>query len=179
MPDEDERTLEQVYRSAVIGLYARLRSNYDFIYQKFGDDGIKLIADMSREYGLSIAARARNMLKSNDLTSVARYLMRIFDTVGRGKNGFSELVKVDDFRVVIKVSECPLHFNNPQMCLAHTTMEKTVVEELNPDLTYRIGKSIPAGDSYCEHIIEIRSSEDKFTTLASAAIKDGSKAKWR
>jgi len=33
---------------------------------------------------------------------------------------------------------------------------------LNPDLTYRIGKSIPAGDACCEHIIEIRSPEDKF-----------------
>jgi hypothetical protein len=36
-------------------------------------------------------------------------------------------------------------------------MERAVVEELNPDITYRIGKSIPAGDSYCEHILEIRS----------------------
>jgi len=162
MPNNEERNLEQVYRSAVSGLYARLRSNYDFIHRKFGDDGIKLIADMSREYGLSVAGRARNRLKNKDITSVARYLMRIFDTVGRGKNGFTELVKVDDFRVVIKVSECPLHFDKPEMCVAHTTMEKTVVEELNPDLTYRIGQSIPAGNSYCEHIIEIRSSEDKF-----------------
>ena len=162
MPVKDERTLEEVYRSAVSGLYARLRSNYDFIYRQFGDDGIKLIADMSHEYGLSIVARARNRLENNDITSVARYLMRIFDTVSRGKNGFTELVKVDGFRVVIKASECPLHFNNPQMCVAHTTMEKTVVEELNHDLTYRIGKSIPAGDSYCEHIIEIRSAKDKF-----------------
>ena len=39
----EERTLEQVYRSAVSGLYARLRSNYDFLYRRFGDDGIKLI----------------------------------------------------------------------------------------------------------------------------------------
>ena len=163
MPDKDERTLEQVYRSAVSGLYARLKSNYDFIYGKFGDDGIKLIADMSREYGLSIAARARAKLKSNDLDSVAEYLLRIFNTVSWSKNGFTQLVKVGDSRVVIKASECPLHFNNPQMCIAHTAMEKTVVEELNPDLTYRIGKSIPAGDSYCEHIIEIRSPEDKFS----------------
>jgi hypothetical protein len=161
MPDKDQRTLEQVYRSAVSGLYARLRSNYDFIYRKFGDDGMKLIADMSREYGLSIAARARTRLKNNDLVSVAMYLMRIFDTVGRGKSGFTELVKLGDFRVVIKASECPLHFDNPQMCVAHTTMEKTVVEELNPSLTYRIGKSIPAGDPYCEHIIEIRPLKDK------------------
>ena len=78
------------------------------------------------------------------------------------RNGFIELVKVDDSRVVIKASYCPLHLENPQMCLAHTTMEKTVVEELNHHLVYRIGNSIPAGDAYCEHIhiIEIRSPED-------------------
>jgi hypothetical protein len=162
MPDKDERTLEQIYRSAVSGLYARLRSNYDFIYRKFGDDGIKLIADMSREYGLTVVERARDRLETNDLNSVAEYLLRIFNTVSQGKNGFAELIKVDDFRVIIKVSECPLHFDKPEMCLAHTTMEKTVVEELNPDLAYRIGKSIPSGDAYCEHIIEFRSQEDKF-----------------
>ena len=83
MTDKDERTLEQVYRSAVSGLYARLRCNYDFIYRKFGDDGINLIADMSREYGLSVAARAKERLESNDIASVAKYLLRIFDTVGR------------------------------------------------------------------------------------------------
>lgn len=161
MPDNGERTLEQVYRSAVRGLYARLKSNYDFIYRKFGDDGIKLIADMSREYGLSVAERARNRLDSNDLVSVAEYLLRIFETVSQGKQDFTQLIKVSDVRVVIKASECPLHFDKPEMCLAHTTMEKTLVEELNPDLAYRIGKSIPAGDAYCEHIIEIRSSQDK------------------
>ena len=156
MPDKDERTLEQVYRSAVSGLYARLRSNYDFIYRKFGDEGIKLIADMSREYGLSTAARARKRLKSNDIDSVAEYLLRIFSTVSRDKEGFTALSKINDFTVVIKVRECPLQFTSVPMCLAHTTMEKTVVEELNPGLSYRIGKSIPAGDDFCEHIIEIK-----------------------
>jgi hypothetical protein len=162
MPDKDERTLEKVYRSAVAGLYARLRSNYDFIYRKFGDEGIKLIADMSHEYGLSIAARARNKLKNNDLNSVAEYLLRIFSTVSWDKDGFTELINVDDSRMVIKASECPLGFTSSQMCLAHTTMEKTVVEELNPGLTYRIGKSIPAGDAYCEHIVEVRSPGNSF-----------------
>ena len=158
MPGKDERTIEQLYRSAISSLYARLKSNYDFLYQKFGDEGIKLIVEMSREYGLIIAARAGKRLKNNDIDSVAGYLLRIFNTMSRGKNDFTELVKVDDSRVVISVKECPLHFTNPQMCLAHTTMEKTVVEKLNPALTYRVGKSIPAGDSCCEHIIEIRSS---------------------
>jgi len=163
MPIGDERTLEQVYRSAVNGLYARLRNNYDFIYRKFGDDGIKLIAEMSHEYGVTIAARARTKSGNNDLRSVADYLMRIFDTVGRGKKGPTEVAEASDSRVVIIARECPLHFNNPRMCAAHTMMERAVVEGLNPGLTYRTGKSIPAGDSYCEHIIEVKSPDDGFT----------------
>ncbi len=151
----EERTLEQVYRSAVSGLYARLRSNYDFIYKRFGADGIKLIEEMSREYGLTVAERAKDRLQNRDLASVAGYLMRIFDTVGRGKEGFIGLTQPSDRRIVITVAECPLHFDRPEMCLAHTTMERTVVEQLNPALTYRIGKSIPAGDAFCEHFIEL------------------------
>ena len=154
---KDDRSLEQVYRSAVNGLYARLRSNYDFIYSKFGDEGIKLIADMSREYGLNIAARAKSKLTSNDIDSVVSYLLRIFNTITWGKKDTTELVKMGDSKFIIIARECPLNFTNPQMCLAHTMMEKTLVEELNPSLIYRIGKSIPAGDPYCEHIVEISS----------------------
>lgn len=159
---EDERDLEKVYRSAVSGLYARLKSNYDFIYRKFGHEGIKLITDMSREYGLSIANRARNKLESKDIASVAQYLMRIFGTVGWGKD-LTQITELSRNRAVIRANECPLHFDNPDICLAHTAMEKTVVEELNPRLIYRIGKSIPAGDTYCEHIIETKPlpGEDK------------------
>ena len=155
MIDEDNRTLEQVYRSAVSGLYARLRSNYDFIYQRFGSDGIKLIADMSREYGLSVAQRAKNRIKSNDLISVAGYLLRIFDTVGRSSN-LKCLVEQSYTRVTVRIERCPLNFDKTEMCLAHTAMEKAVVEELNPKLSYRIGRSVPAGDGYCEHIIEVK-----------------------
>jgi len=153
---QDTRNLEQTYRSAVSGLYSRLRSNYDFLYRKYGDEGISLIAEMSRDYGLIIAQRAKTTLQSNDITSVVKYLKRIFNTVGWGRN-LTELVEISPSKVIIKANECPLHFNNPAMCLAHTKMEKTVVEELNPDLVYYIGKSIPAGDSYCEHIIELKS----------------------
>jgi hypothetical protein len=155
MNPENQRTLEQVYRSAVSGLYARLKSNYDFLYRKFGNDGLLLIEEMSREYGHSVALRAKAKLPNSDLASVAGYLIRIFDTVTRGQNLTSTIEENED-RVVIKVDRCPLNFINPEMCRAHTTMEKTVVEELNPCLTYRIGKSIPAGDTCCEHIIEIK-----------------------
>jgi hypothetical protein len=154
-PQKDERTLKQVYHSAVSGLYSRLRSNYDFIYRKYGDDGIQLIADMSREYGRKIAARGKNQLEHNDLSSVAKYILRIFDTVTYD-SPISHTIEESATQIVLRVNQCPLHFDNPKMCVAHTTMEKTVVEELNPGLNYRIGKSIPAGDVYCEHIIELR-----------------------
>jgi hypothetical protein len=154
----DERTLKQVYHSAVSGLYARFRNNYDFIVRKYGDDGIQLIADMSREYGRVIAARGKSQLENTDLPSVARFILRIFDTVTYD-SPISHTVEESAEKIVLKVNQCPLHFENPKMCVAHTTMEKTVVEELNPGLTYRIGKSIPAGDAYCEHIIEVNSRQ--------------------
>ena len=151
---QDERSLEQIYRSAVSGLYARLRSNYDYLYRKFGADGLKMIEEMSREYGLAIAKRAVKTLQRRDIQEVADYLLRIFQTVSHGKDTNS-ILRDNDGRMILKVTQCPLHFDNPQMCRAHTTMEKTVVHELNPRLKYYIGKSIPAGNAFCEHIIEI------------------------
>ena len=153
MAYETGRSLEQRYRSAVAGLYARLRSNYDALYEKFGDGGIKLIADMSRRYGQEVAKRAKKRVEEGDIKAVGEYLIRIFETVGEE----FEVVEVNENKLIIKAFRCPLNFDKPEMCLAHTTMEKTVVEELGPNLTYRIGKSIPAGDPYCEHIIEVKS----------------------
>ena len=153
MAFQSSRTLEEVYKSAVAGFYARLRSNYDCIYERFGDEGTKLIAEMGRRYGQEIAGRAKKRVEGSDAPSVARYLMRIFENVDSGKEA-SEIVEMTENRVVIRATWCPMQFDKPEMCLAHTTMEKTVVEELNPQLTHRIGKSIPAGDPYCEHIIE-------------------------
>jgi hypothetical protein len=154
MRNENERTLEQVYRSAVSGLYARLRSSYDFLYRRFGNDGLKLIEEMSREYGVSVAERAKSRLTNNDLDSVAEYLLRIFDTISRGRDITTTTEKGKD-KVVIKVNRCPLNFEFPEMCLAHTAMEKAVVNGLNPNLVYRIGKSLPAGNDCCEHILEL------------------------
>ncbi len=150
----DDRNLEQVYKSAVAGLYARLRSNYDFIYDKMGDEGLELITEMSHEYGVSVADRARKALKNTDLESVASYLVRIFYTVNWDKRDKIEILE-EDGKVIIRAHECPLHFENPALCRAHTAMERAVVEQLNPRLKYNIPRSIPQGDSFCEHVIEI------------------------
>jgi hypothetical protein len=151
---EDKRTMEQVYRSAVKGLYARITSYYDYLYDRFGEEGLEMIADMSRQYGETIVPRARKALKNNDIDSVASYLLRIFKTVAWNTDKIN-LVTRSPGEIIIRVDDCPLHFTKPELCLAHTTMEKTVVEGLNPQLTYTIGKSIPAGDRFCEHILTL------------------------
>ncbi len=151
----ENRNLQQIYRSAVSGLYARLRSNYDYLYQKFGDEGIKMIEEMSRAYGLTVLERAKISMEDNDIDSVAAYLLRIFNTVYYGTDKI-ELDRQSDSRIIVRALECPLNFTNPAMCLAHTTMEKTIMEGLNPRLCYRIGMSIPSGDEYCEHILELK-----------------------
>jgi len=158
MQNIDERTLEETYRSAVNGLYARLKSNYDFIFRRFGDDGLKLITDMSRDYGLSLVPRAKKRITNNDIHSVANYLLRIFNTISRHKSHLITLLEDNNSRAVIRAGYCPMGFTDPKICLAHTAMEKAMVEGLNPELSYRIGKSIPNGDSYCEHIIEPKPS---------------------
>ncbi len=63
MEDENSRTLEQVYRSAVRGLYARLRSNYDYIYQKFGDEGLKLISNFVSSKEIMVKRQAPKATK--------------------------------------------------------------------------------------------------------------------
>jgi hypothetical protein len=155
MEIENRRSLEQVYKSAVAGLYARMRNNYDFLYEKFGDEGLQMISDMSREYGLEVAERAKKGMKSNDISEVAKYLLRIFETVAYDKR-YDRQVEQTDKRIVIKISECPMHFTDVKMCQAHTAMERTVVSTINPELVYHIGKSIPAGDAICEHILELK-----------------------
>jgi hypothetical protein len=157
---ESGRTLEERYNSAIAGFYARFRSNYEFLYEKFGDKGMELIAEMSRRYELEVAERARKKVKGSDAITVAKHLLRIFETASGGKEDkeASGIVKMTENRVVIKATWCPLQFDKLEMCLAHTNMEKTVVEALSPSLTHRIGKSIAAGDLYCEHIIEKKES---------------------
>ena len=152
---QDNRTLEQVYKSAVKGLYARITSYYNYLYDRFGQEGLDMISEMSREYGESIVPRARKALGKNDIESVAGYLLRILRTVDWNTDGI-KLISNSPEEIIIRVEDCPLHFKNPELCLAHTTMEKTVVEGLNPNIKYTIGKSIPAGDGFCEHILSLK-----------------------
>lgn len=148
----EEVPIEKRYKSVTAGLVRRIKLLYEAIYEKYGDDGLDLIRDVGRKYGEEIAERAKKRVKSSDIESVARYVIRIFNTL----RGSGKVVEFSDKRVVIRVWECPYPWEKPQVCEAHTQMEKTLVETLGKNLRYRIAKSIPNGDSYCDHVIEYK-----------------------
>lgn len=106
--DFERLTVEEKYHRAVPGYMRRLCGIYEAMYERFGQESLDLIRQVSTEYGASIG---RNVKKKGGLKGVA------------------------------------------EVCKAQTCMEKTLVETLDEDLDYRIGRSIPKGDPYCEHIL--------------------------
>jgi hypothetical protein len=147
--DFERLTVEEKYHRAVPGYMRRLCGIYEAMYARFGQEGLDLIRQVSTEYGASIG---RNVKKKGGLKGVAevgRYLLRVFDMV-------SDDWSVPEFsenKLVISVSRCPYPFAFPEVCEAHTCMERALVETLDEDLDYRIGRSIPKGDPFCEHIL--------------------------
>lgn len=158
LPDQvkiEDVPIEKRYRSVTAGLVRRIKILYEAIHDRYGDDGLDLIREVGKKYGLEIAERAKKKVTTNDLKSVALYVIRIFNTLrGNGK-----VVEFSDQRVIIRVRECPYHWKTPEMCEAHTQMEKTLVESLGKNLGYRISESIPKGNSFCDHIIEVKQTD--------------------
>lgn len=149
-------SFEEKYHRAVPGYMKRLCDLYEAIFERFGDDGLDLIRDVSRKYGTRIGM---NLKKKGDLKGVAqvgKYLLKVFDMV-------SDDWKVKEFseeKLIITVSRCPYPFTRDEVCRAHTCMEQALVESLDKNLEYRIGRSIPQGDPLCEHIL-CRKSESE------------------
>jgi len=146
-PDDAEK-----YRRAVPGYMKRIRDLYEAVADRFGEDGLDLIRDVSRSYGERIARNIQRRGELRGVTAVGRYLLKVFDMV----SGDWEVSEYSPDRLVIKVRECPYPFTRDEICAAHTCMEEALVTTLDPDLEYRIGRSIPKGDACCEHILTRR-----------------------
>ena len=143
---------EAKYARVVPGLLKRVRDLYEEIYRRFGDQGLDLIRDVSREYGRAAASKSLLRHQVSGVADVGRYLLMVFDMV----TPHWEVSHFDDDKLIIKVTECPYPFTNPDVCEAHTTMERALVETFDPSLEYRIGCSVARGDNYCEHILTRR-----------------------
>jgi len=153
-PELDFERLDDAekYRRAVPGYMKRIRDLYEAIQDRFGEAGLELIREVSREYGERIARNVRKKGELEGLTAVGRYLLKVFDMVG----GDWEVTEYTDDRLVITVRECPYPFTREEICRAHTCMEEALVTALDDRLTYRIGRSIPKGDACCEHVLARR-----------------------
>ena len=140
---------EEKYHRAVPGYMKRLRDVYEALYERFGEEGLGLIRDVSREYGTRIAVNAKKKGDIKGVGQVGRYLLKVFDMV----SGDWEISEFTEDRLVIRVARCPYPFKRDEVCRAHTCMEHALVSTLDDSLEHRVGRSIPQGDPFCEHIV--------------------------
>jgi hypothetical protein len=127
----------------------RLCAVYEAVCQRFGEDGLDLIREVSTRFGRDIAANVNRKGELKGVAQVGTYLLKVFDMV-------SDDWEVQEFtndRLVIAVHHCPYPFEREEICKAHTCMEKALIEGLDDTLDYYIGRSIPCGDPICEHIL--------------------------
>ncbi len=144
-----EIPLDKMYQSTISGWTTRIRKLYEAIEDRFGEEGLKLIAEVSAEYGREIAGKVKSRGGEFDLREVGLFLVRVFN----GMRSQGEITEWSDSRVTIMVPECPYPFTRPQTCAAHTSMEEALVKGLNPSLDYVIEKCIPRGDDVCWHTL--------------------------
>ncbi len=140
---------EDKYRRAVPGYMKRLARLYQAMHERFGEAGLELIREVSREFGTAIGENAKKGGEIKGVAAVGRYLLKVFDMV-------SDDWEVREFtpeRLVIGVRRCPYPFTEKRICRAHTCMEESLVAALDHTLEYQIGRSIPGGDAFCEHIL--------------------------
>ena len=152
LPDElgfEKPSIEEKYHRAVTGYMKRLSLLYEAVSEKYGEDGLELIRGVSREFGTRIGANVRKKGDLKGVTQVGKYLLKVFDMVSED----CEVKEFADDRLVITVSRCPYGFSRDEVCRAHTCMEQALVAVLDDRLEYRIGRSIPQGDPFCEHIL--------------------------
>ena len=140
------------YHRAVPGYMKRLGDLYEAIHERFEEEGLDLIRSVSRKYGTRIAMNVKKKGELKGVTRVGRYLLKVFDMVSADW----EVGESSEDRLVIVVHRCPYAFSHDELCRAHTCMEQALVAELDQNLEYRIGRSIPQGDPFCEHILTAR-----------------------
>ena len=145
----EEIPIEAMYRSVLRGLLTRIKVLYEAIYNRYGDDGLDLIREVSEQYGNEIAKRVRGKDEPWNINKVGLFLVKVFNNM----RAAGEVTEFGKERVSIMVPQCPYPFKDIKICSAHTSMECALVKGLNPGLEYYIEKSVPKGDSFCLHVL--------------------------
>ncbi len=148
----DEVPIDARYRGVLRGLLTRIKGLYEAIYNRYGDDGLDLIREVSTAYGHDVAIRVRKDDAPWDIKKVGLYLVKVFNNM----RSEGEVTEFTENRMAIMVPCCPYPFKDTFICSAHTSMERALVKGLNPELEYIIEKSVPAGDPHCLHVLILK-----------------------
>ena len=84
LPEElqfDRLSYEEKYRRAVPGYTRRINGLYEAVYERFGEDGLELIREVSVKYGASIANNLKKKGEFKGVMEVGKYLLKVFDMV--------------------------------------------------------------------------------------------------
>src|SRR4030042_5977897 len=73
---------EEKYFKAVPGLMKRIRDLYEGIIERFGDEGLQLIRDVSTNYGRLLGIHVRKHLDEVGIKGIGTYIINVFDMVG-------------------------------------------------------------------------------------------------
>jgi predicted ArsR family transcriptional regulator len=141
--------IEVRYRRNLRGLLHRIRQLYDAVADRFGEDGLQLIREVSIEYGRDVGRRIREREGLMDVKRAGMFIIKVFNNM----RAEGEVLEFSDERVVISVPKCPYPMDRADVCDAHITMEEALVAELNPELEFILEQSLPRGDKACLYII--------------------------
>ena len=141
---------EKLYKGTIRGLVERIKKLYEAVYDRFGEEGLELIREVSADYGQQIAKMVKERQGELDFEQMAMFLLRVFN----GMIADGKITEWTEDKVVIMVRKCPYPFTKPEMCAAHTTMEENMIKGINPNFDYVIEKCIPCGDEECWHVLK-------------------------
>jgi hypothetical protein len=145
----EEIPLEVMYRGVLRGLTTRIKVLYEAIYNRYGNDGLDLIRDVSEKCGHDIAKKVRGDDEPWNISKVGLFIVKVFNNM----LSEGEVTEFTENRFSIIVPECPYPFKDTKICSAHISMECALVHGLNPNLEYHMKKSIAAGDPFCEYVL--------------------------
>jgi hypothetical protein len=156
--DEEEFPFEMRFKAGVNTLNKYLATYTVAIYERFGDEGLKLItkiwSDMADRFFLKSFEKLG--FEGNGPKEIAEWFAKADGLIGYNTDFFV----ISDKKAGFRINKCPW-FDKPypegeKLCGEGVTgFEKRSAQLLNPKLKFSMGKCFHKGDGFCEFIFEL------------------------
>jgi hypothetical protein len=159
--DENEFPLEMRLKAAAGTLNQYIKAYNLAIYEKWGDEGLKMIAKIWSDMAEKFFPGSFEKLgfKGDGPKDIAEWFAKSDAIVGYD----TEFFIVSENKAGFRVNKCPW-YNSPspegaKICSEGViAFEKKAAELLNPKIKVTMGKFFHQGDGCCEYIFEISES---------------------